>query len=62
MCLYCTLRSQVVAGTNTGKSPQLGAYYAFWERAIFNALNSMVLNAMGSLQVCEHAPCLWILS
>jgi hypothetical protein len=40
-----------VAGTNTGKSPQLAAYYAFWERAIFNALNSMVLNAMGSLQV-----------
>lgn len=41
---------EVVAGTNTGKSPHLSSYYAFWERAIFNALNAMVLNAMASLQ------------
>jgi len=41
---------EVVAGTNTGKSPQLSGYYRFWERAIFNALNSMVLNAMKELQ------------
>jgi len=42
--------SQVVAGTNTGKSPQLAGYYAYWERAIFNALNAMVSNAMTGLQ------------
>jgi len=41
---------QVVAGTNTGKSPQLAGYYAYWERAIFNALNAMVSNAMNNLQ------------
>ncbi|MEW5308429.1 MAG: hypothetical protein WDW38_000392 [Sanguina aurantia] len=41
---------EVVAGTNTGKSPQLLGYYSFWERAMFNALNAMVLNAMGGLQ------------
>ncbi|KAL6757976.1 dynein heavy chain, N-terminal region 1-domain-containing protein, partial [Haematococcus lacustris] len=46
---------EVVAGTNTGKSPQLTGYYAFWERAIFNALNAMVLNAMGSLQAMIDA-------
>eukprot|EP00967_Tisochrysis_lutea_P054905 scaffold68798_cov19-Tisochrysis_lutea.AAC.1 len=36
--------------TNTGKSPQLAGYYAYWERAIFNALNAMVSHAMSSLQ------------
>eukprot|EP00798_Chlamydomonas_sp_ICE-L_P031817 gene31817-7021_t len=41
---------EVVAGTNTGKSPQLHTYYGYWERAIFNALNKMVLNAMDTLQ------------
>ncbi|GLI59150.1 hypothetical protein VaNZ11_000978 [Volvox africanus] len=50
---------EVVAGTNSGKSPALGGYYAFWERAIFNALNTMVLNAMVTLQTmiderCRH--------
>ncbi|KAF5830619.1 hypothetical protein DUNSADRAFT_14266 [Dunaliella salina] len=41
---------EVVAGTNTGKSPQLAGYYAYWERAIFNALNAMVSHAMNNLQ------------
>lgn len=41
---------EVVAGTNTGKSPVLAGYYAYWERALFNALNEMVLRAMGTLQ------------
>ncbi|KXZ49756.1 DHC2 protein [Gonium pectorale] len=41
---------EVVAGTNSGKSPALAGYYAFWERAIFNALNTMVLSAMTKLQ------------
>jgi hypothetical protein len=35
-----------VAGTNTGRSPQLVSYYQHWERAIFAALNRMVLNGM----------------
>ena len=41
---------QVVAGTNSGKSPALMSYYGYWERAIFNALNQMVLKAMTTLQ------------
>jgi dynein heavy chain, axonemal len=39
---------EVVAGTNTGKSPQLASYYQYWERAIFAALNTMVLSAMNN--------------
>ncbi|PNH08033.1 Dynein-1-alpha heavy chain, flagellar inner arm I1 complex [Tetrabaena socialis] len=41
---------EVVAGTNSGKSGALSGYYAFWERAIFTALNTMVLSAMTTLQ------------
>lgn len=37
---------EAVAGTNTGKSPQLASYYQHWERAIFAALNRMVLNGI----------------
>ena len=37
---------EAVAGTNTGKAPQLAAYYQHWERAIFAALNRMVLSGM----------------
>lgn len=40
---------EVVAGTNTGKSPKLEPYYHFWEMAIFNALNTMVLSGMSTL-------------
>ncbi|KAJ3336288.1 Dynein heavy chain 10, axonemal, partial [Gonapodya sp. JEL0774] len=36
----------LVAGTNSGRSKQLKDYYAFWERAIFNALNQMVISNM----------------
>lgn len=50
MCVPTSAHTQVVAGTNTGKSPLLAGYYAYWERAIFNALNAMVSNAMNSLQ------------
>ena len=35
---------EAVAGTNTGKSPQLAEYYAHWESAIFNALSDLVMN------------------
>lgn len=40
---------EVVTGTNNGKATQLAAYYAYWERNIFTALNTMVLNAMRML-------------
>lgn len=35
-----------MAGTNTGKSPQLAGYYQYWEMAVFNALVLMVLKAL----------------
>lgn len=31
----------LVAGTNTGKSKMLKEYYAYWEKRIFVALNSV---------------------
>eukprot|EP00899_Mesostigma_viride_P018540 jgi/Mesvir1/26688/Mv20468-RA.1 len=37
---------EAVANTNTGCSPQLTSFYAHWERQIFEALNTMVLNGM----------------
>lgn len=40
---------ELVTGTNNGKALQLAAYYAYWERSIFTALNTMVLNAMRML-------------
>jgi hypothetical protein len=40
---------EVVAGTNSGKSQQMAAYYSYWERCIFNALNEMALNGMAAL-------------
>jgi dynein heavy chain, axonemal len=40
---------EVVAGTNSGRSPTLVPYYHFWELCIFNALNTMVLQGMETL-------------
>ncbi|KAJ3299892.1 Dynein heavy chain 10, axonemal [Borealophlyctis nickersoniae] len=40
----------LVAGTNTGKSPTLKEYYAYWERRIFAALNYMVMTNMQHLE------------
>jgi hypothetical protein len=40
---------ELVAGTNTGKSPQLTGYYTFWEQAVFNALIVMVLKGLDKL-------------
>ena len=37
---------EAVAGTNTGKSAQLRGYYQHWEKAIFFALNDLVLNSL----------------
>ncbi len=52
---FDTQVEEVVAGSNTGKSPQLAAYYAHWEHAIFGALNSLVLNAMSSFHAMVAA-------
>jgi hypothetical protein len=46
---------EVVAGTNTGKSPQLASYYQYWERAIFAGLNTMVLSAMNDFHALIKA-------
>ncbi|KAF8069431.1 DHC1 [Scenedesmus sp. PABB004] len=40
---------ELVAGTNSGKAPQLGAYYSYWEMAVFNALVVMVLRGLDKL-------------
>uniref|UniRef100_A0A383W4S5 Dynein-1, subspecies f n=1 Tax=Tetradesmus obliquus TaxID=3088 RepID=A0A383W4S5_TETOB len=40
---------ELVAGSNTGKSPQLAGYYSYWEMAVFNALVLMVLRALEKL-------------
>ena len=37
---------EAVSGTNTGRSTQLKAYYSYWERRIFEALNTMVIQGM----------------
>ena len=39
---------ETVVGTNTGKSEQLFGYYRFFERKIYQALNTMVLNGMST--------------
>jgi dynein heavy chain len=45
---------EAVAGTNTGRSPQLKGYYAHWEKAIFLALNDLVLNGLDSFVKMLH--------
>jgi dynein heavy chain len=40
---------ELVAGSNTGKSPQLAGYYGYWEMAVLNALVLMVLRALEKL-------------
>lgn len=40
---------EAVGGTNGGRSPKLAPYYAHWERAVFHALNALVLNGMKAL-------------
>lgn len=38
-----------MAGSNTGKAPQLCDYYSYWEMAVFNALVLMVLKGLEKL-------------
>jgi hypothetical protein len=40
---------ELVAGSNTGKAPQLCDYYSYWEMAVFNALVLMVLKGLENL-------------
>ena len=40
---------EAISGTNGGRSTNLVTYYAHWERAVFHALNAMVLHGMRSL-------------
>jgi len=32
-----------VAGTNSGKSPKLASYYAYWENRIYRALTQLIV-------------------
>lgn len=48
-CLLHVQVEELVAGSNTGKSPQLAGYYSYWEMAVFNALVLMVLRALEKL-------------
>ena len=41
---------EIVAGVNTGRSPELSTYYLFWERRIFNAITQMILASMATFQ------------
>lgn len=40
---------EVVAGSNSGKSAHMASYYQYWERCVFDALNTMILNGMTQL-------------
>jgi dynein heavy chain len=40
---------ELVAGSNTGKAPQLAGYYSYWEMAVFNSLVMMVLRGLDKL-------------
>lgn len=41
---------EVVAGTNTGRSPQMSSYYSYWERLIFEALAAMVTRGVFAMK------------
>ena len=40
---------EAICGTNGGRCPKLAAFYAHWERAIFHALNALVLRGTRSM-------------
>jgi dynein heavy chain, axonemal len=40
---------EVVAGSNSGKSTVMASYYQYWERCVFDALNTMILTGMTQL-------------
>ena len=39
---------EMVVNTNTGRSPRMAGYYAYWEEQIFAALNKMVLSSLST--------------
>ena len=41
---------EAVAGTNTGKAPQLASYYAHWEAKVFHAVCDLTLNSLRAVQ------------
>lgn len=47
--MLCCQVEELVAGSNTGKAPQLCDYYSYWEMAVFNALVLMVLRGLEKL-------------
>lgn len=67
LLLSCNQVEELVAGSNTGKAPQLGDFYNFWEMAVFNALVLMVIKGLEKLntlltkkplfKVCRCAVC-----
>lgn len=40
---------EAVCGANDGRSPRMAAYYAATERAVFHAVNALLLNALRAL-------------
>jgi dynein heavy chain, axonemal len=40
---------EVVAGSNSGKSTHMASYYQYWERCLYDALNTMILTGMTQL-------------
>ena len=34
----------LVFGTNSSKSPKMAAYYAFWEKEVYNTITKMIMN------------------
>ena len=47
---------EAVLGSITGRAPGLAQYYAHWERAIFHALDILIVGGMASLQKLLDAP------
>ena len=47
---------EAVLGSITGRAPGLAQYYAHWERAIFHALDILIVGGMTSLQKLLDAP------
>ena len=42
---------ETVATTNTGSSPALKQYYLYWEKRLCNAISSMIVSSLSSLQM-----------
>ena len=47
---------EAVLGSITGRAPGLAQYYAHWERAVFHALDILIVGGMTSLQKLLDSP------